>query len=210
MCEKKKHPKDPSRRTFIQSMGVGVVGGMLIPGTMTPEAEAQPSITAHERDMPLNITINKKAYHLKIRPETTLVQVIRDILGLTGTKIVCNNGQCGGCTVLLDGEAVYSCHILALDTEGKEVTTIEGLMKGEELHPMQEAFLEQDGLQCGFCTPGQIMTAVGLVNQIPEPTSADIRTGMAGTLCRCAAYPNIEKAVTDGAARMKKNPGGEK
>ncbi len=210
MCDHKKHPKNPSRRTFIQSMGAGVVGSVLIPGTLSPVAEAAPLSNAHAGDMPLTITINRKVYHLKIRPETTLVEVIRDILGMTGTKIVCNNGQCGGCTVLLDGEAVYSCHMLALDAEGREVTTIEGLMNGEELHPMQEAFLEQDGLQCGFCTPGQIMAAVGLVNHLPEPTSDDIRNGMAGTLCRCAAYPNIEKAVTDGAGRMKKASGGEK
>lgn len=209
MSDNKKHPKDPSRRTFIQSVGAGVVGGVLIPGTISSEARATPAETAHAGDMPLHITVNGTEHHLKIRPETTLAEVVRDVLGLTGTKIVCNNGQCGGCTVLLDGKAVYSCHLLALDADGRTVTTIEGLMNGEELHPMQESFLENDALQCGFCTPGQIMTAVGLVNQIPQPDSEDIRKGMAGTLCRCAAYPNIEKAVADGAARMKKKPGGE-
>lgn len=132
-----------------------------------------------------------------------MVQVLREKLNLTGTKVVCNQGECGGCTVLLNGKSVYSCHILALDTNGKEVITIEGLMHGEKLHLVQQAFVEHDGLQCGFCTPGQVMAAQALLIKHPEPTEEEITEGMSGNLCRCAAYPNILKSVKAAAAQSK-------
>jgi xanthine dehydrogenase YagT iron-sulfur-binding subunit len=136
-------------------------------------------------------------------PETTLVEVLRDHLNLTGTKVTCNQGECGACTVLMDGKPVYSCHLLAVDAEGTEITTIEGLMDGEKLHPIQEAFIEHDGLQCGFCTPGQIMAAQGILNKKGNPTRDDILEGMSGNLCRCAAYPNILASAVAAAEKTK-------
>ena len=206
MCDDRKDLKNPSRRSFIRNVGAGVVGGALLPETLAGEREKEPRPKRpHAGEVLLELTVNGTHHSLMIQPETTLVQVIRDLLGLTGTKIACNQGQCGTCTVLLNGKAVYSCHTLALDANGADVTTIEGLMKGEELHPIQAAFLEEDGLQCGFCTPGQVMTAAGLLKQHPDPTAEQIRVGMSGTLCRCAAYPNIEKSVQKAAAHMKRN-----
>ena len=118
---------------------------------------------------------------------------------------MCNHGECGACTVLLDGKAVYSCHLLALDAAGKEVVTIEGLMDGEKLHPIQEVFIEHDGLQCGFCTPGQIMSAQAIILENPSPGRKEIIKGMSGNLCRCAAYPNILKSAIAAAEISKKS-----
>ena len=205
MCDDRKNVKDPSRRSFIRNVGTGVVGGALLPDALATNNQTDvDSGHTHRGEALLELTVNGTSHRMMIPPETTLVQVIRDILGLTGTKIACNQGQCGTCTVLMNGKAVYSCHILALDAQGAAVTTIEGLMNGEDLHPIQEAFLEEDGLQCGFCTPGQIMTAAGLLNRHPHPTDDQIRRGMSGTLCRCAAYPNIEKSVRRAAENLER------
>jgi aerobic-type carbon monoxide dehydrogenase small subunit (CoxS/CutS family) len=125
----------------------------------------------------------------------TLAEVLRDRLDLTGTKVCCNQGTCGTCTVLLDDVAVYSCHMLALDAAGHRVTTIEGLMEGEELHPLQKAFVDRDGLQCGYCTPGQVMSAEALLLENPDPTTNEIREAMTGNLCRCGAYPKIIESI---------------
>ena len=143
----------------------------------------------------LEINLNGKRHRLHIEPRATLAEVLRDHLGLTGTKIACNRGMCGTCTVLLDGLAIYSCHTLALDASGKKVTTVEGLMKGEELHPLQQAFVDRDGLQCGYCTPGQVMAAEALLRANPDPTTAEIKAGMSGNLCRCGAYPKIIESI---------------
>jgi len=201
MSDKPKRPKDPSRRRFLQTVGAGTVGGALLGNVPAKAAEREPD--AHNGERLMDLTVNGTRHRLMVTAETTLAEVIRDHLGLSGTKVACNRGQCGACTVLLDGRAVYSCHLLALDADGREVTTIEGLMDGEELHPIQQAFLEEDGLQCGFCTPGQIMTAAGLLNRHPAPDADQIREGMSGTICRCAAYPNIERSVKTAARKLK-------
>jgi aerobic-type carbon monoxide dehydrogenase small subunit (CoxS/CutS family) len=133
----------------------------------------------------------------------TLAELIREKLELTGTKIVCNHGECGACTVLLNNAPVYSCHLLAIDADGKEVVTIEGLMNGEELHPIQQAFIDHDGLQCGFCTPGQIMAAQGLLIKNKKPGRKEIIEEMSGNICRCAAYPNILESVIAAAEQQK-------
>ena len=130
--------------------------------------------------------------------------MLRDNLSLTGTKIVCNHGECGACTVLMNQKAVYSCHILAMDATGKEIITIEGLMDGENLHPVQQAFVDHDGLQCGFCTPGQIMSAQAILLENPNPDRQHIIKGMSGNLCRCAAYPNILKSAIAAAEQTHK------
>ncbi len=202
--KKKNDSKDISRRSFIGRMGAGVAGGYMVIPTLKsfPKNLSKEFKESDAGKEVVKLKINGKSHRLLIDPETTLAELLRDKLQLTGTKIVCNNGECGGCTVLLDGEAVYSCHMLALDSNGKEVLTIEGLMKGEELHPLQQTFIDEDGLQCGFCTPGQIIAAYALLKKKPKPTKEEIIEGMSGNLCRCAAYPNIIKSVQAAAARI--------
>jgi aerobic carbon-monoxide dehydrogenase small subunit len=149
------------------------------------------------------ITVNGVVREAEVEPRTLLVDLIRDGFGLTGTKIACDTSQCGSCTVHLDGMAVKSCTVLAVQANGAEVTTIEGLADNGDLHVVQEAFHEQHGLQCGFCTPGMVMATVALLEQSPDPSDEEIRHGLEGNLCRCTGYENIVRAVRDaaGAAR---------
>jgi carbon-monoxide dehydrogenase small subunit len=145
------------------------------------------------------ITVNGVHREADVEPRTLLVDFLRDGLGLTGTKIGCDTSQCGSCTIHLDGRAVKSCTVLAVQADGAAVTTIEGLAQNGTLHPMQEAFWEQHGLQCGFCTPGMIMTAVELIEANPDATDEEIRHGLEGNLCRCTGYENIVRAVREAA-----------
>jgi aerobic carbon-monoxide dehydrogenase small subunit len=145
------------------------------------------------------ITVNGVAREAEVEPRTLLVDVIRDGFGLTGTKIACDTSQCGSCTVHLDGMAVKSCTVLAVQANGAEVTTIEGLAENGDLHAVQEAFHEQHGLQCGFCTPGMVMATVALLEQRPDPSDEEIRHGLEGNLCRCTGYENIVRAVREAA-----------
>ena len=151
----------------------------------------------------ISLTVNGTAVTAEIEPHTLLVQFLRDQLRLTGTHIGCDTAQCGACTVHLNGRAIKSCNILAVQAEGAEITTIEGLAKDGELHPMQAAFRACHGLQCGFCTPGMVMSATSLVQCQPDLTEADVRAQLDGNLCRCTGYHNIVKAVLEGAAGMK-------
>ena len=190
-----------TRRKFIKGVGTSLAASYayspaIAKITKKIEKETEDFI---EGKQPLPLTVNDLPVKLMIKPETTLVELLRDHLELTGTKISCNQGECGSCTVLVNGKAVYSCHILALDVAGKNVVTVEGLMKGEELHPVQEAFIEHDGLQCGYCTPGQIMAAQAILMNNPKPDKDEIIEGMSGNICRCAAYPNILKSVVAAA-----------
>ena len=151
----------------------------------------------------LALKVNGRPVSVEIEPRTLLSQLLREQLRLTGTHIGCDTGQCGACTVHLDGRAVKSCTLLALQAQGAEVTTIEGIAGADgALHPMQAAFKEHHGLQCGFCTPGMVMSAIDLARANPNPTEADVRAGMDGNLCRCTGYQNIVNAVLAGAARM--------
>ncbi|WDF66814.1 (2Fe-2S)-binding protein [Sphingobacterium oryzagri] len=143
----------------------------------------------------VTLQINGKSHQLAIEPRVTLLDLLREKLHLTGTKKGCDQGQCGACTVHVDGERVLSCLSLAVMQQGKEITTIEGLAKGKQLHPMQEAFIEQDGFQCGYCTPGQIMSAICCVREGHATHEEEIREFMSGNICRCGAYPNIVKAI---------------
>lgn len=147
--------------------------------------------------IPLSLEVNGKSYPLSIEPRTTLLDLLREQLALTGTKKGCDHGQCGACTVHVDGKRVLSCLSLAVMQEGKKITTIEGLANRDELHPMQEAFIKHDGFQCGYCTPGQIMSAVACVREGHVNTADEIREYMSGNICRCGAYPNIVKAIAD-------------
>jgi aerobic carbon-monoxide dehydrogenase small subunit len=153
--------------------------------------------------MHVSITVNGVAREAEVEPRTLLVDLIRDGFGLTGTKIACDTSQCGACIVHLDGKSVKSCTVLAVQADGADVTTIEGLASNGDLHAVQQAFHEQHGLQCGFCTPGMIMATVDLLAVNPEPTDEEIRHGLEGNLCRCTGYENIVRAVREaaGAAR---------
>jgi len=153
----------------------------------------------------LALTVNGKAVTAKIESSTTLVELLRETLRLTGTHVGCDTAQCGACTVLLNGRAVKSCNVLALQVKGQQVTTIEGLAAADgEMHPMQAAFKECHGLQCGFCTPGMVMSACELAGRMKNPTEADIRGAFDGNLCRCTGYQNIVKSVQTGLAGMAK------
>ena len=147
----------------------------------------------------LQLSVNGRAVNTDIDPRTLLVQLIRDQLHLTGTHVGCDTAQCGCCTVHLDGQAVKSCSIVAVQAQGKQVTTIEGISTGEALHPVQQAFRECHGLQCGYCTPGMVMSAIHLLKRNPKPTEAEVREGLEGNLCRCTGYENIVKSVLKAA-----------
>ncbi len=151
----------------------------------------------------VSMTVNGKAVSGEVEPRTLLVQFLRDHLRLTGTHVGCDTSQCGACVIHVDGISVKSCTMLAVQAEGAAVTTIEGLAKGDQLHPMQEAFRENHGLQCGFCTPGMVMSAIDLVKDRPDISEDEIRRGLDGNLCRCTGYHNIVKSIKAGAAAMK-------
>ena len=152
----------------------------------------------------ITVTVNGTAYERQVEPRLLLVQLIRDELRLTGTHIGCDTTYCGACTVLLNGEPVKSCTVLAVQADGAEVRTVEGLEQDGELHPLQEAFSEHHALQCGYCTPGMLMSAVYLLENNPTPSNAEIRKGIQGNLCRCTGYNNIFEAVSDAAEKMRK------
>jgi aerobic carbon-monoxide dehydrogenase small subunit len=148
------------------------------------------------------LTVNGKRYEHEVEPRLLLVHYIRDVLQLTGTHVGCDTSQCGACTILMDGMAVKSCTVLAVQADGSEIQTIEDLAKDGELHPIQRGFWEEHGLQCGFCTPGMIMTSVDLLKNNPSPSEEEIRKGIEGNLCRCTGYQNIVKAIQYAAKEM--------
>lgn len=150
----------------------------------------------------IKLRVNGESYEVAAEPWRTLLEVIRDTIGLTGTKKGCDEGDCGACTVLMDGEAVNACLILAVEAQDKDITTIEGLAEGDTLHPIQEAFVEHGGLQCGFCTPGMILSAKALLEKNPKPTEEEIKFAIAGNLCRCTGYIKIIEAIQAAAERM--------
>ncbi len=152
---------------------------------------------------PVILTVNGVPHEGEAEPRELLVHYLRGALGLTGTHVGCDTSQCGACTVLLDGEAVKSCTVLAVQASGHEVTTVEGLPDGEALHPVQQAFIAEHGLQCGYCTPGFVLAAKHLLDTNPDPTEAEIRRGLEGNLCRCTGYVNIVRAVQTAAASMR-------
>src|SRR5438270_12759593 len=152
--------------------------------------------------MKVTTTVNGTRQEHDVEPRTLLVHYVRESCGLTGTKIGCDTSSCGACTVLLDGESVKSCTMLAAQADGRSITTIEGLARDGELHPVQQAFHEHHGLQCGFCTAGMVMAAVSLIDEIPNPSERDVRLGLEGNLCRCTGYHNIVKSVLAAAEQM--------
>ena len=199
--EKGKNPLNISRRDFLKGMGTSAIATSITtsPLALPSSAEAAPPPAVREAWIQLNV--NDKTYRLKVKSHWTLLEVLRREIGLTGTKKLCDRGSCGACTVIMDGKAVYSCSRLAIEADNKKILTIEGLLQGEKLHPIQEAFLEHDGMQCGFCTSGQIMSVKALLDKNPRPTQVEIKEGLSGNICRCSAYPKILKSAMAAAQR---------
>ncbi len=204
-------PDHVTRRAVLQGGGAA----MALPGVAGAEASATPPVSNRERDMStVELSVNGRRVRLELDPRTTLLDALREHLQLTGTKKGCDHGQCGACTVIVEGQRINSCLTLAVMHEGESVTTIEGLGTPEKLHPMQKAFVTHDGYQCGYCTPGQICSAVAVLGEIEagipshvtddleQVTLSDVelRERMSGNICRCAAYPNIIAAIRDVAA----------
>jgi len=196
-------PSGVTRRGFLSSVGAGAV---VAAAGVAQRAEAVPEITAPEDMVRVDLRINGKVHRLLVEPRWTLLFVLRERLGLTGTKVGCERGECGACTVLIDDQPRYACLTLAVEAQDHDIVTLEGLMQGEDLGAVQQAFVENDAFQCGYCTPGQIMAAEGLLRANPSPTEDEVRHAMSGNLCRCAAYTNIFKAVAR-AAELKRGGG---
>jgi xanthine dehydrogenase YagT iron-sulfur-binding subunit len=180
-----------TRRGFLGSVGAGVVAA----GVASSVAEGGVQITDPEAMIEVVLKVNGRAHRVLVEPRWSLLFVLRDRIGLTGSKPGCERGECGSCTVLVDGRPQYACLTLAVEAEGREIETVEGLMRGEELGDVQQAFVAEDAFQCGYCTPGQVVAAEGLLRANLQPTGEEIRHGMSGNLCRCAAYTHIVKAV---------------
>ncbi|MCB2407842.1 (2Fe-2S)-binding protein [Hymenobacter lucidus] len=193
-------PQDGTRRSFMKQAG-GLLGLALAPPLLSQAERLTAFSKTVEGVTTLQLKVNGTVRSLQAEPRVSLLDALREYLDLTGTKKGCDHGQCGACTVLVDGRRINSCLSLAVMNQGKEITTIEGLMKGEELHPMQEAFLKHDGFQCGYCTPGQIMSGVACVKEGHATTDDQCREWMSGNLCRCGAYPNIVAAVREVAGK---------
>jgi xanthine dehydrogenase YagT iron-sulfur-binding subunit len=191
-------PHGITRRGFLTTLGAGAVT-LAVSDKLhaTPAADAE--MTARGEMTKLVLSINSRNYRLLVEPRWSLLYVLREQLGLTGTKVGCERGECGSCTVLIDNVPRYACMTLAVEAEGTKITTLEGLMKGEELGPVQQAFVEQDAFQCGYCTPGQIMAVEGLLRKNHDPSTEEIRHAMGGNLCRCGAYKHIIKAAKKAA-----------
>jgi xanthine dehydrogenase YagT iron-sulfur-binding subunit len=199
--EKGKNPLDISRRDFLKGMGTSAIATSIAasPVSLPSIADAAPPPAVREAWIQLNV--NDRTHRLKVKSHWTLLDVLRKEIGLTGTKKFCDRGSCGACTVLMDGKSVYACSRLAIEADNKKIVTIEGLLKRGKLHPIQEAFFEHDGLQCGFCTSGQIMSVKALLDKNPRPTQDEIKEGLSGNICRCSAYPKILKSAMAAAQR---------
>jgi xanthine dehydrogenase YagT iron-sulfur-binding subunit len=189
-----------NRRAFIS----GAAGAATLPLVAKAAGAAESTAAALDPSLPVDVTlqVNGTAKSLNVDARTTLLDALREHIGLTGSKKGCDHGQCGACTVMVGGRRVLSCLTLALTAQDKQITTIEGLSQGDKLHPMQQAFIDQDAFQCGYCTPGQIVSAIACVKEGHATNDDDIREYMSGNICRCAAYPNIVAAVKQAAPAM--------
>jgi aerobic-type carbon monoxide dehydrogenase small subunit (CoxS/CutS family) len=187
-----------SRRTFLKSAGAGAAASTVV--GVGASCTKKPTIVG-PGPTTLKLRVNGSTQSVTVEPRVTLLNALRNHLDLTGAKQVCNRGACGGCTVLLDGDPVKSCMMLAADAEGHEITTVEGLGSPEKMSPLQEAFVEADALQCGFCTPGFVVSGTALLAKNPDPTLDEIKDGLAGNLCRCGTYSRIFEAVQKTAGR---------
>lgn len=192
-----------SRRGFLKSAGVtgGVIGAA---GVLEEEAQAQGTASVQGPGLvPIKLEINGRPYNVEVEPRTTLLDLLRNKLDLTGAKRVCDRGTCGACTVIVNGKVMYSCSVLAIDAQGRKIQTIEGISE-KAPHAVSKAFVNHDAQQCGYCTPGMVMAAKGLLDRNPNPTYEQVKNGMSGNLCRCGTYVGIRKAVLEAAAELKK------
>ncbi len=196
-----------TRRDFLKGFGSGAVGAAIAPKLLAQEAE---SLQTKEGDIPfytrkrVTMTVNGKKYSLTVRPQETLLDILRDRLSLTGAKKICDRGECGGCTILMDGKPVYSCMYLAIRADGANITTVEGLASRDELDPVQQAFVDKDAYQCGFCTTGFVMSSVAFLKNAKNPGLEDIKQALSGNLCRCGNYFKIYQAVEEAAKLMRR------
>ena len=202
---KKSSPELPSgitRRSFLKGAGVAAAGTAVLDSGLLAHASIPPRV-AGPGATAITLNVNGAAERVTVEPRTTLADALRDDLHLTGTKVVCDRGSCSACTVLLDGVPVNSCMTFALDVGARKIKTIEGLGNPEHLHPVQAAFVEHDGMQCGYCTPGMVMSCAALLERNPEPKPEDVQQAISGNICRCGTYPKVVEA-TLAAARSRK------
>jgi len=183
-----------SRREFLKIGGI-TVAVPLVAGPRVVEAAGAPVKVYGPGKVPIELTVNGKKHALQLEPRVTLLDALRDSLDITGAKRVCDRGECGACTVLMNNKAVYACSILAIDARGRDIVTVESLIEGDQLHPIQQAFVDNDASQCGFCTPGFVVATKAFLDKHPNPGVEDIRRGLSGNLCRCGTYHGIQQVV---------------
>ena len=200
--QRDKSTQSVSRRAFLKggALATGALSSTLVPDTA--ETQLPEAVEADTRRMLVEMKVNGTPYRKQVPNRTTLLQFLREDLKLTGAKMGCDRGQCGACTVIVNGRNVYSCTTLAVEATGAEVLTIEGLVTDDTLHPIQQAFIQHTGFQCGFCTPGQIMTTKAFLDRVPRPTEDQARRALSGNLCRCAAYKRILESVMTASRLM--------
>jgi xanthine dehydrogenase YagT iron-sulfur-binding subunit len=189
-----------SRRSFLRGSGIGVAGTIMLDKTLPDlfgsTAEAAENVVGPAA-VQITLDVNNMSHSLSVEPRTTLVEALRDLLNLTGTKIGCDRGACSACTVWLNDAPIASCMMLAIDVGTRKITTIEGLAHGDELHPVQSAFIAHDAIQCGFCTPGLVMSCAALIEENPNPNVEDVKAAISGHICRCGTYPHVYAAMRD-------------
>lgn len=206
----KKQGTNISRRNFLKGVGTGTVAATVAPSVLIGSEKAADAQTGDAiANATIELNINGKSHQVEVEARTTLLTVLRDgidtggnNIDLTGAKLICDRGECGGCTVMVDGKSVYACMMLAIDAQGKQITTVEGLADGDDLHPVQEAFIQHDALMCGFCTPGFIVSSAALLNENANPTMEEIKVGLSGNTCRCGTYPFIFDAVKTASGKV--------
>lgn len=199
---------DLSRRSFLRGSALTTAGATMVNATSALLAQAETgeagsAVGAGSDAVAVTLQINGAAQTLRVEPRATLAEVLRGPLGLTGTKIACNRGACSACTVWLDGSPICSCMMLAIEVGARRVTTVEGLAQGDTLHPVQQAFIDYDALQCGFCTPGMVMSCAALLEHKPKPNADDVRAAISGHVCRCGTYPHVVAATLAAADARK-------
>jgi xanthine dehydrogenase YagT iron-sulfur-binding subunit len=200
-AEGKKPASGFSRRGFMKGVGVG--GGAISTGVLEREAQGQTPANVISGETAITLQINGKPYKTTVEPRMTLLDTMRNQLDLTAAKRVCDRGTCGACTVIVDNKAMYSCTVLAIDAQGKQIQTLEGIAQGRNPHPIVHAFVENDAQQCGYCTPGFVVASKAFLDKNPNPTFDQVKEGLGGNLCRCGTYVGIRKAVLDAAKQLK-------
>lgn len=192
-----------SRRDFLKGFGTGAIAATVLGGEAPLPRDAEGALPPGLREAVVRLNINGQPHRLRVQSHWTLLDVLRRELGLTGTKKLCDRGSCGACTVIMDGKSIYSCSRLAVEADNKKITTIEGLSDGQSIHPIQQAFIEHDGLQCSFCTSGMIMSVKAFLDMSSRPDIDQMKEALSGNICRCAAYPKILESAMAVAQRAK-------